>query len=91
MTTREEPLLKEERLHTGTRGPPFDFDGFANQVKVGDGVDALDCEHNWRRARAVEIAEDEVKVHYQGTQAKCDEWIPRSGRRLVPRGLKAPK
>ncbi|ETP30168.1 hypothetical protein F442_20776 [Phytophthora nicotianae P10297] len=91
MTTREEPLLKEERLHTGTRGPPFDFDGFANQVNVGDDIDALDCEHNWRRARVVLITGDEMKVHFQGSQPKFDEWIPRSGHRIVPRGMKAPK
>jgi hypothetical protein len=33
---------------------------------------------------------EEVKAHYQGSQQKFDEWIPRSGCRLVPRGMKAP-
>ncbi|ETI29925.1 hypothetical protein F443_22957 [Phytophthora nicotianae P1569] len=44
-----------------------------------------------RRARVVLITGDEMKVHFQGSQPKFDEWIPRSGHRIVPRGMKAPK
>jgi hypothetical protein len=51
---------------------------------VGDRIDALDSDGRWFESRVLEVAPDEVYVHFRGWGSRWDEYLEIGSRRLAP-------
>lgn len=55
-----------------------------NMLKVGDLVDAYDCEGEWLEGKVVELMPGSAKIHFRGWLAKYDEIISLDSDKLSP-------
>ena len=59
----------------------------ANLYCIGDLIDCQDKFRKWCTSMIVDIvANEKIRVHYEGWNAKWDEWLPLDSERLAPIG-----
>jgi len=61
---------------------------FGLGLEVGDECDCLD-KNKWRKVSIIQASKESVKVHWEGWEARWDEYIPRNSSRLQPLGTQA--
>merc|ERR1719272_818360 len=78
----------------GTDSDTWSVGDAGGHFEVGDRVEAQNgVTNNWTRGTLVDViqrdhstAPSQVKVHYDSTVYKCDEWISTFSERLAPLG-----
>ncbi|GAB5367283.1 hypothetical protein AAMO2058_001216900 [Amorphochlora amoebiformis] len=80
-------------LHTHTR-PLFERDhllgmDIKGDIRMGMALDVFDSADKWMSAYVIDVdgRYDMIKVHYDGWDAKYDEWLPIDSYRLARAGL----